>query len=135
MPQELEVLLYTTILTFVLLAVQGAMTPIFHGFKWGLGSRDETKEPSVLQGRANRIVANHMEGMVLFIPLILMVHLLDLSSQTTSNGAWIFLISRALFALVYFLGIPVLRSLIWGISVAGLAMIASDLFAVIETPY
>jgi uncharacterized MAPEG superfamily protein len=128
MPQELEVLLHATTLTFLLLAVQGVMTPIFHGFKWGLGPRDEVREPTVLQGRANRIVANQIEAMVLFVPLILMVHVTEASSGITVTGAWIFLIGRMLFAIVYFLGIPVLRSLVWAVGVVGLIMIAAELF-------
>lgn len=129
MPQELEVLFYATVLTFVLLAIQGAMTPVFHGFKWGLGPRDQAREPTVLQGRANRVVANHLEAMLLFVPLILTTHITGAASDMTVNGAWTFLVSRILFALVYFIGIPVLRSLIWGVAVVGLIMIATDLFA------
>ena len=129
MSPELEVLLYTTLFTFLLLAIQGALTPIFHGFKWGLGPRDDAREPTKLQGRANRIVANQIEAMALFVPLIFIVHATGASSEATVAGAWVFFISRMLFALVYFLGIPVLRSLVWGASVAGLCMIAIGLFS------
>ena len=131
MSPELEVLFYTTLFTFLLLAIQGALTPIFHGFKWGLGPRDDAREPTKFQGRANRIVANQIEAMVLFVPLIFIVHATGASSEATVTGAWVFFISRMLFALVYFLGIPVLRSFVWGVAVVGLCMIAIGLFSVL----
>lgn len=123
---ELQSLLGAAFILFALLSVQGTLAPATHGLRWGLGPRDEARTPSVLQGRMNRIVANHMEGMAMFAPLVIVAHLSGVSTPLTQSGAALFVVSRALFAIVYAFGIPVLRSLVWGASVAGLVMIAVE---------
>lgn len=124
---ELQSLLGAAFILFALLSVQGTLAPLTHGFRWGLGPRDEARTPSVLQGRMNRIIANHMEGMAMFAPLVLVAHLAGVSTPMTQLGAELFVIARAAFAVVYAFGIPVLRSLVWGAGVAGLIMIAVEI--------
>jgi uncharacterized MAPEG superfamily protein len=123
---ESQLLLGAAFILFALLSIQGTLAPLTHGLRWGLGPRDEARTPSVLQGRMNRIVANHLEGLAMFAPLILVAHLAGVSTPLTQSGAALFVVSRALFAVVYAFGIPVLRSLVWGASVAGLIMIAAE---------
>ena len=124
---ELQALLAVTAILFVLLVIQGALVPVTHGFGWGLGPRDEPRSPSVMQGRASRIVANHLEGMALFVPLVVVAAAAGVSTPLTQTGALVFAAARAAFAVIYFFGVPVLRSAAWGVSVLGLAMIAFDL--------
>lgn len=127
MPIELSMLFAATIVTMLLLFVQGGVTPLAHGFKWGLGPRDEPRTPTILQGRMNRIVANHLEGMMMFIPLILIANLAGISTPLTQWGAMIFVGGRIAFAFVYAAGIPVLRSAVWGVSLAGILMLVAAL--------
>ena len=87
MPFELQATVWTTVILFVLLMLQGTLVPMKQGFGWGLGSRDATRESSPLQGRAARTVMNHVEGMLLFIPLVLVVILADISSALTVLGS------------------------------------------------
>ncbi len=116
---ELQALFGGVVILLVLLSVQGGLVPAIHGFKWGLGPRDEPRDPSVLQGRVSRIVANHIEGMAMFAPLVLIAHLIGLSTPLTQWGALIFIAGRVAFSVVYFLGIPVLRSAMWGVATTG----------------
>lgn len=124
---ELQMLLASVAILMILLIVQGGLVPATHGFKWGLGPRDEPRAPSVLQGRMNRIVANHMESMALFTPLALIACLLEISTPETRLGAALYIGARAAFAVIYFAGVPVLRSVAWGVSVLGLFTIAFEL--------
>ncbi len=124
---EFQALFGVTALLLALLCVQGGLVPATHGFKWGLGPRDEPRDPSVLQGRLSRIVANHLEGMAMFVPLILIAHLSDISTSLTQAGALVFLAGRAAFAVIYFIGIPVLRSASWTVAMVGLFMIGFEL--------
>ena len=112
---------------FLLLMFQGALVPLHHGFGWGLGSRDDARQLTVMQGRARRTIANHLEGMAMFAPLVIILHLADISTSVTVWGAGLFLVSRIGFALMYLGGVPVLRSVFWGASIAGLLMIAFPL--------
>lgn len=120
---ELQSLFIVSLTLLGLLFIQGGLAPAIHGFKWGLGPRDEPRDPTVLQGRMARIVANHIEGMAMFIPLVLIVELAGLSSGLTAAGALVFAAARVAFALVYAAGVPVLRSTLWGVALLGLGMI------------
>jgi uncharacterized MAPEG superfamily protein len=124
---ELQALYVVAAILLVLLSVQGMLAPITHGLKWGLGPRDEPRTPSILQGRMNRIVANHLEGMAMFIPLILIADLADVSTPLTQWGAVIYAGGRAAFAVVYLVGVPVLRSATWGAAMVGLLAIGYEL--------
>ena len=108
----------------VLLSMQGGLIPVTHGLKWGLGPRDEPRAPTALQGRFSRIIANHIEGMAMFIPLVMIIEFAGLSTGLTAAGAVTFAAARIAFALVYTLGIPVVRTLVWGVGMAGILMMA-----------
>ncbi len=127
MSLELQALFGGVVILLVLLSVQGGLVPAIHGFKWGLGPRDEPRDPSVLQGRVSRIVANHLEGMALFAPLVLIAHLIGLSTPLTQWGAILFVAGRVAFSVIYFLGIPVLRSAMWGVAATGTLMVGFEL--------
>lgn len=126
MTTELAALLANAGILLVLLFIQGGLVPVTHGFKWGLGPRDQPRDPSILQGRLHRIVANHIEGMAMFAPLILIAHLAGISTALTATGAIIFVVGRTAFAAIYMAGVPVLRSLVWGGAMVGLFMVAFD---------
>lgn len=123
---ELQMVAGSVAILFALLVFQGTLVPLNQGFGWGLGSRDSKQEYTDMQGRASRTVANHIEGMLLFVPLILVVELASLSSQLTVYGAGIYLVSRLAFAPLYLLGVPYLRSLVWGIALLGIMMIGFE---------
>lgn len=124
---ELWTVIGAVILLFLLLNYQGYLVPKTHSLKWGLGSRDEPKPLSVLQGRAARTIANHMESMALFVPLILIAHLIGVSTTLTHWGAGLYLGGRVLFAIFYMGGISVLRSAAWGVSIFGIILVFSAL--------
>ena len=120
---ELQALFAAAVITLLLVFLQGGLQPAVHGFKWGLGPRDEPRDPTILQGRLSRILANHLEGMAMFVPLILIAQLGGISTPLTQLGAIVFVAGRAAFAVIYMLGIPVARSAAWGVALAGLLMI------------
>ena len=124
---ELQATVWTSLILFALLLFQGALVPVVQGFGWGLGSRDAPRDATVLQGRAARTVANQMEGMMLFVPLVLVAHLAGISTGLTVWGAALYLGGRVLFAPLYLFGVPVLRSAAWGVSVTGIVLIAYEL--------
>ena len=123
---ELQMVLGTVLILFALLMFQGTLVPLNQGFGWGLGSRDAKQEYTDLQGRTSRTVANHVEGMLLFIPLVAIVELAGLSSALTALGAGIYLIGRVAFAPLYLMGVPYLRSLAWGVAVLGIMLVGFE---------
>jgi len=129
MTVELQALALNSALLFVLLALQGSLVPLNQGLRWGLGPRDEPRPASALQGRMARLVANHLEGLAVFAPLVLVAHLAGIATPATEAGAVLYVGARAGVAIAYAAGIPVLRSVFWGAGVVGLVMIGAALVA------
>lgn len=97
------------------------------GMRIGLSNRDHLPEPTPLGGRAVRAAANTIENFVLFAALALTAHAAGLSDEATL-GAQVFFYARLVYLPVYWTGITYVRSLVWGVGIAGLAMM---LFALI----
>ncbi len=120
---ELQMVVGAVGILFLLLMYQGALVPLNQGFGWGLGSRDGKPDYTDMQGRASRTIANHIEGMLLYVPLVLVIELTSLSSSLTVWGAGLYLGGRLAYAPLYLLGVPYLRSLAWGISLLGIMLV------------
>jgi uncharacterized MAPEG superfamily protein len=121
-------LVASVVLTWLLLVVAAAPT-LLTAPRWALGSRDEPHEP--LRGwlaRAQRTSANMNENLPLFAALVLVVHVAGKADASSALGAQIFFFSRLVHAAVYIAGIPYLRTLVWGVSIAGLFMVGYALF-------
>ena len=123
---ELQSVVWTTVILAALIGFQGGLVPVYQGLAWGLGNRDEVREKTDLQLRTARTVANHIEGMMVFVPLALIVAMSDLSSTVTIWGTGLYLLGRALFAPLYLIGVPYLRSVVWGISLVGILLIGFE---------
>jgi len=128
---ELQMLVFAGLLQMVLITVQAMLLPVSQGFAYGLGSRDEPKPESVLQGRTRRALANHMEQLAIAVPLILVAHAAGISTALTVWGAGLYLGARIVYVVLYMMGVPVLRTIAFGVGAAGLIMIAIELVRVI----
>jgi uncharacterized MAPEG superfamily protein len=91
-----------------------------------LGNRDHMRPLTVVGDRASRALANMHEAMPVFITLALMNMIVG-TAEAAVTGATIFLIARVLYAGIYIAGIPVVRTLIWGVSWVGLALMIAPL--------
>ena len=127
----LNIVVYATLLTFLAIMLGAFLrnrewTP--EGLKVGLSNRDELPEATPLGGRAERAAANSIEALVLFVPLALAAQLAG-SADAVTLGATVFFWARVAYLPIYLIGIPYLRSLVWAVGVAGLAMMVSKLLA------
>lgn len=68
---------------------------------------------SPVGGRLSRNVRNQVEGMILFIPLVLVSELAGVSNGWTQWAALIFICARALYVPFYAFGIAPLRTIAW----------------------
>jgi uncharacterized MAPEG superfamily protein len=127
MKPELMLLVWAALLTFVqaVLAAQGAFNQV--GLTTLAGNREGAPEIKGWGGRAARAHRNMLENLVLFAVLVIAAVLADKTNGTTLLGAQIFLWARVVYAVVYVAGIPWLRTGVWGVSIAGLAMILLQL--------
>lgn len=127
---SLPVLLALTILlglVHVLLA--GALVTGSRGAKWNVGNRDGEAPPvSAHAARAQRASANFLETFAFFAAAVCAVLAMSRTGWLAETGALIYLLARLVYLPIYVIGIPYLRSLVWGVALVGLLMVVAALF-------
>jgi uncharacterized MAPEG superfamily protein len=94
-----------------------------------LGPRDNPPPQSVVGGRAERALANMHEALPVFLALALLNLVVGTAADMAVTGATVFFVARLLYVPAYLAGITAVRTLIWVVSLAGLAMMLVPLLA------
>jgi len=128
MTTELTMLLWSIILTFILIMIPAYEAVRRNGAALQSGPRDNMPTPSNFNKRASRLSQNMQENMLMFTALVLVAHTAGVSDEKTVLGAQIFFYARVAHALVYLMGMGKIRPVFWAISVVGMGMIAVALF-------
>ena len=125
---ELKMLALSVVLGFIqLLLAAHAITKV-RGVTWNMGARDE-KLPDVtgVAARLDRAFKNFQETFPYFMAAVLMVSVLKVENSTSAVGAQLYFVSRVIYLPLYALGIPKIRTVVWGASCLGIAMVLSAL--------
>ena len=124
MAVELKILAWGALLLFVYIFAAIRAKTQQYGRKWNMSARDvELPPPNALTGRLMRAQANFQETFPIAIVALLGVVLANKTSATTALGGWIWLGARVVYLPLYMAGIRVVRTLVWTISMVGLAMV------------
>jgi len=124
MAVELTILAWSMVLLLVHIFAAAHFKTKQYGPRWNMGARDEKLPPlHPLAGRLTRAQANFQETLPIVIVALLGVVLAGRTSDTTALGAWIWLGARLAYLPVYALGIPMIRTLIFLVSIIGLGMV------------
>src|SRR3546814_8516890 len=111
---ELTVLAWGCVLGVVQTYVAAELEGRQYGMKWALSSREAALPPSTpLVGRMKRAQANFLETFPIAAAAILIVQVAGLNSTWTAIGAIVWLGARVAFWVVYAIGIPVVRSVLF----------------------
>ena len=123
MSVDLKLLIWSVALTVVqmVVAVIGAQGKV--GLPPLIGNRDDLPQMTGFAGRAQRAHRNMLESLVLFAVLVLVAQVSGKANATTALGAQLFFWGRIAYAVVYWIGIPWVRTLVWAVSLIGLIMI------------
>jgi uncharacterized MAPEG superfamily protein len=123
----IQVLLVLSVALLVFhVALQGMLATKELGPEWNAGPRDEARDPKgILAGRAARASANFRETYPGFVALALAVALVPDTSGWDLIGGWLWFIARLVYIPLYLAGIPYIRSLVWLVALAGLAIMAA----------
>jgi uncharacterized MAPEG superfamily protein len=120
---DLTMLVWSAVLAFV----QFVPYAIGRTTGWGLpvlvGSRDSTPDDAPWVGRAVRAQANMMENLPVFAILVLVAHSVVPGNATVALGTQLFFWARLVYVPIYIAGIPWVRTLVWTVSVIGMALI------------
>jgi len=128
MSVPLTMLLWSSLLMFVLILIPAAIAIHRNGALAQAGGRDDLPEPNEFMKRANRLNANMRENMVLFTALVAIVGFSGADTANINLGATIFFYARLVHAVIYLAGWPFVRPVVWLVSVIGMGMMAYDLF-------
>ena len=124
MTLELSVLAWGCVLGIVHIFVAVRFKTRQYGTKWNVGPRDEEMPPpDPMAGRLARAQANFFETFPLAAAAILIVHVARLEDRWTALGAVAWLGARLVYLPLYALGVPVLRTIAFTVSVVGLALV------------
>jgi uncharacterized MAPEG superfamily protein len=127
MSPDLKLLVWSAALTLFqsVIAVLGTMLQV--GLPKVAGNRDNMPAIEGWAGRAQRAHRNMLESVVLFAILVLVAQIAGKANPTTTLGAELFFWARLAYAAAYLIGIPWLRTAVWGVSVVGLLLIFGQL--------
>lgn len=122
MTPELQYLLYGVILLIVHVLVQATFSDLSKGIGWALGPQDEKREQNVIAARIERALRNYLETFPAFIALALILAVTALGNGTSAVGAAVWFWARVAYIPAYASGIPLVRSVAFFASLAGLVM-------------
>jgi uncharacterized MAPEG superfamily protein len=95
-----------------------------YGRKWNVSVRDEMLSPAnPVAGRLMRVEANFEETFPIAIVALLGVVVTNRASEWTALGGWIWFGARLVYLPLYWSGVPIVRTLVWTISMIGLAIV------------
>lgn len=128
MPTELMILAWGAVLLFVHIFAAVHVKTRQYGAAWNTGARDEAMPPlAPVAGRLERARNNFQETFPIAIVALIGVVLAGRTSAFTALGGWIWLGARAIYLPLYWAGVPKIRTLVYLVSVAGLALVLSPL--------
>ena len=127
MSPDLKYLLLSAILCFVqmLIAATGANQQV--GLPALAGNREDLPRASGWAGRAARAHHNMLENLVLFAVLVVAASVMERMNAMTALGAQLFFWGRLVYAPIYIIGVPWLRTTAFLTSMAGLVLIFAQL--------
>ena len=112
------------VLLLVHILVAGNVRTKQYGRRWNVGARDEEQPPlNPVAGRLARAQANFQETFPIAVVALLGVVIAGQTSPITAIGGWIWLAARTIYLPLYAMGVPVVRTVVFGISIGGLGMV------------
>jgi uncharacterized MAPEG superfamily protein len=130
MMTTVQALVWSGILTFLMLVLglvlrTQAWSP--SGLMVAFSDREGVVAPLGIAGRADRAANNQIEAMAMFLALVLAASIAGKAPQA-AFGATVFFWARLIYWPVYLAGIPVLRTLVWLVSIIGLILILKEVW-------
>ena len=127
MTVELKLLVWSTALALaqMLVALLGSIAQV--GLLPLVGNRENLPAIDGWAGRAQRAHRNMLESLTIFVAVVLVAQIAGKANAVTAFGAQLFFWSRLAYAPVYVIGIPWLRTGLWGVSFVGLSQILSQI--------
>lgn len=128
MPAELQLLGVAVIIGLVQMLWAAGAARRQQDLKWAAGPRDTPMPVTGVAARLERAFDNFLETFPFFAAAVLAAAVADRLGPLTLWGSGLYVAARALYAPIYAAGTPMVRTLVWGVSMAGLIMVIAALF-------
>ncbi|MBB4838926.1 putative MAPEG superfamily protein [Sphingomonas kyeonggiensis] len=120
---EMTVLVWSCLLALVHIFGAAQVKTRQYGTKWNMGARDEElPPPAPIVGRMSRAQANFFETFPLAIIAVVALSITGTQTFWTQLGALLWLGGRIVYLPLYAAGVPVLRTIVFLASLAGILM-------------
>lgn len=130
MTTELTILGWTLVLGLLQILLTAMLRDQETGIAYSIGARDaEAPPPRPVTARLQRAQANLFETLPLFAAAVLVAHVAGREGTLTLWGCWLYLGGRIVYLPLYAAGVPLLRSLVWTVSLVGLGMVLAAILA------
>ncbi|NRQ16028.1 MAPEG family protein [Ensifer sesbaniae] len=129
---EIWVLGWSVVLLIVHILVQGLSLDLAGdlGVKYLLGPRDQQRvSKSIVAGRLLRALRNMLETYPAFVALALALAVTGKTGGLGAIGALTWILARVAYIILYVAGVPVLRSIVWFVSIIALLLMVVRLMA------
>lgn len=94
------------------------------GYRWAASARDAPQSPLTgVACRLSRASANFGETFPLFVAAVVLAHLANAHDSRTIRGSALYLGVRTVYLPLYAASICLVRSLVWNISITGIALL------------
>ena len=125
---ELQMLAWSAALGLAQVFLAAAFVTRQRGLAWNAGPRDAVQPPPTgVAGRLDRASKNFLETFPFFVAAVLAVIAAGVTDERTALGAQLYFWARLVYVPLYASGIPYVRSLVWGVAIAGLLMVLNRL--------
>ncbi len=127
-PAEIQLLAFSVLIVIGQIVLAAQLGNRQYGFRYAASSRDAAVDPpGVLLGRARRALANLLETYPLFVAAVLAVAVTRRLDSWSLIGAHLYVWSRLAYLGLYLAGVPLIRSLVWNVALAGILMVLAQL--------
>ncbi|OON62409.1 hypothetical protein B0920_02790 [Massilia sp. KIM] len=124
MTTELTLLGWTLVLALVQILLPSLLRTQETGPAYNVSARDgEAPPPRPVTARLQRAQANLFETLPLFAAAVLIAHVAGREGTLSYWGCWLYFVGRIVYVPLYAAAIPVLRTLVWSVSLVGLIMV------------
>lgn len=130
MTTELTLLAWSVVLLLAQIVLQAISATGELGLGYAMGPQDDQRKPTnVYAGRFKRALQNLLETYPAFVALALALTLTGKVGGWGATGTLVWFWARVVYVPLYALGIPVVRTLVWAASIAGLILMLIGLWA------
>ena len=127
MTPELTILAWSVVLGMFHVLASGGFGAAQNSLAYNMGPRDEPRPLTGVGARVQRALKNYLETFVFFAVAVLIAHLAGRHNQLTWWGAQLYFWGRVAYLPLYAAGVPLVRSLVWGVSFIGILAVLAGL--------